>query len=184
MVSALEGISHIPFLLAYIFGDEFSARQMKFKVTFKQKNGKSEFFYILNNFPVNIQKELVYMKPLKKEAYAIIFEKVWAVVRRGYKNIEGGFTYEVLNRVLGTSATYLYNDNMKIFDLDPYDYIKRMKLPNTYSLYKEIAQQIQEVKESDINYINSNPSNTINSKESFKLIREAEKKRSDNHSIY
>ena len=53
MVSALESISHIPFLLTYIFEQKFSAKQEKFKVTFKQKNGKSEFYFILNNFPVN-----------------------------------------------------------------------------------------------------------------------------------
>ena len=56
MVSALESISHIPYLLTYIFGNEFSANQQKFKVNFKQSNGKSEIYFVLNNFPVNEKK--------------------------------------------------------------------------------------------------------------------------------
>ena len=56
MVSALESISHIPYLLTYIFGNEFSAKQQKFKVTFKQSNGKSEIYFVLNNFPVDKKK--------------------------------------------------------------------------------------------------------------------------------
>ena len=176
MVSALESISHIPFLLTYIFEQKFSAKQEKFKVTFKQKNGKSEFYFILNNFPVNKNKELIFMKPLEKEAYAIIFEKVWAVIRGGYMKLNGGKTFDIFNKVLGTSATYLYNDNMKIFDLDANNYIKSKNIPP--HLYNDIYQQIQIVKEKDKEYLlSSNDDNKIkiNCKESFKLIREAEK---------
>ena len=124
------------------------------------------------------------MKPLEKEAYAIIFEKVWAVIRKGgYKKIDGGYTYEVLNRVFGTDATYLYNDNMKVFDLDPNDYIKSMekigeKNKYSYDEIVEIIKKIEEVKQSDRNNINNIKQvrdNKIKSKDSFKKIREAEK---------
>jgi len=178
MVSALESISHIPYLLTYIFGNEFSAKQQKFKVNFKQSNGKSEIYLVLNNFPVDEKKKLKYMEPLEKEAYAIIFEKVWAVIRKGgYENIREGKTYEVLNRVLGTDATYLYNDNMKVFDLDPNDYIKSMEKvgKKNYKSYDKIVKEKEEVKQSDKNNIKKDRANKIKSKESFKLIREAEK---------
>ena len=120
------------------------------------------------------------MEPLEKEAYAIIFEKVWAVIRKGgYKKIDGGYTYEVLNRVLGTDATYLYNDNMKVFDLDPNDYIKSMEKigEKNDESYEKIFEKIEEVKQSDKNNINNIKllDNKINSKDSFKKIREAEK---------
>ena len=124
------------------------------------------------------------MEPLEKEAYAIIFEKVWAVIRKGgYENINGGYTYEVLNRVLGTDAKYLYNDNMKVFDLDPKDYIKSMekigKKNNESYDENKIAQEIEKVKQSDKNnikkFIKKDPARKIKSKESFKKIREAEK---------
>ncbi len=47
------------------------------------------------------------MKPLEKESYAIILEKAWAT-------IYGGYEYNVLNKILGTSCRLIYNKNMKI----------------------------------------------------------------------
>ena len=85
MVSALESISHIPFLLNYIFNtfqDTFTQFSEKYKVNFSNKS-----YIVLNKFPYDkVSKQLIFMKPLEKEAYAIIFEKVWAVIRKGYKN--------------------------------------------------------------------------------------------------
>lgn len=40
------------------------------------------------------------MKPLEKEAYAMILEKAWAAIVGGYKNINGGRAYNVLNKIL------------------------------------------------------------------------------------
>ena len=175
MVSALESISHIPMLLSYIFEQKFSSNQGNFKVTFKQEDGKSKFYYILNSFPVE-DRILKFMKPLEKEAYAIIFEKVWAVIRGGYKNLESGRGYDVLNEVLGTKSICLFNDNMDEFDLQPQKYIEDKKL--SYNSYDIINSKIQKVKESD-NYwkkeiLNFND-NKINSNKVFKLIKYSEK---------
>ena len=79
MVSALESMSQVPFLFTYIFEDNFSSYQYKFKLTFKRK----EIYIVLNNFPVE-EGELKFMKPLDNEAYAIIFEKGWDSKRGGY----------------------------------------------------------------------------------------------------
>ena len=121
MVSALESTSRIPALLYSIFGENFTSKNANFKVTFKNEDGTSEFYTILNEFPVKNENNntiLMYMKPLENEAYGIIFEKVWAAYRGGYKNLEGGQAHEVLDKVLGTSSEILYNDNIKIFNLE------------------------------------------------------------------
>ena len=97
MVSALESLSHIPKLLNYIFDSNFDSKQSTFKTNFRQSNGTFEHYIVKNNFPQKNQT-LQFMKPLEKEAYAIIFEKVWAVVRGGFKHLDGGTTYEVLLR--------------------------------------------------------------------------------------
>ena len=117
------------------------------------------------------------MKPLEKEAFAIIFEKVWATIRGGYNKLSSGTTYEVLNKVLGTSSQYLYNDDMKIFDVEPIDYYinKYYKSFEYYDFYKKI----QKVKESDYNWRNKISTNNsykkINSKNVFETIRDAQK---------
>ena len=175
MVSALESISHIPMLLSYIFEKQFSSNQGNYKVTFKKEDGKSKFYYILNSFPVE-DRILKFMKPLEKEAYAIIFEKVWAVIRGGYKNLESGRGYDVLNEVLGNKSICLFNDNMDEFDLQPQKYIEDKKL--SYNFYDRINSKIQKVKESD-NYwkkeISNFNDNKINSNNVFKLIKDSEK---------
>ena len=53
------------------------------------------------------------MKPLEKEAYAMILEKAWAAIVGGYKNINGGRAYNVLNKILGTSCSCIYNNKME-----------------------------------------------------------------------
>ena len=58
MVSALESLSHIPFLLLSIFGENFSSNQKKFKLTFKKNDGKSEYYITLNRFPIYGKKKI------------------------------------------------------------------------------------------------------------------------------
>ena len=102
MVSALEAMSHVPYLWNYIFDEKFDntssefSKKIKYKVNFTNKS-----YIVLNEFPMcypiphddcenhNFNNypqfpELRFMKPLEKEAYGIILEKVWAVIREGY----------------------------------------------------------------------------------------------------
>ena len=180
MVSALEEMSHIPFLFKYIFEDNFYFLQYKFKLTFKKENGNTEYYTVLNNFPVK-EKELIYMKPLENEAYAIIFEKIWAVVKGGYKKINGGQSYEVFNKVLGTNSKYLHNDKMKVCDLDPENYIQYKNQSNVSDKdikdITDINKEIQKIKDSDIETIKTinDKDKKIESNKAFDEIREAEK---------
>ena len=100
-VSALESLSHIPNILEYLFpdGNNFSIYGNRFKVQFYGMNGGGEptIYNINNDFPINDNSELRFMKPLENEAYAIILEKAWAAIVGGYKNINGGNAYNVLN---------------------------------------------------------------------------------------
>ena len=117
-VSALESLSHIPNILEYLFpdGNNFSIYGNRFKVQFYGMNGGGEptIYNINNDFPINDNSELRFMKPLENEAYAIILEKAWAAIVGGYKNINGGNAYNVLNKLLGTSCRCIYNKNMEI----------------------------------------------------------------------
>ena len=183
MVSALEAMSKKPFLLPCIFKGHFSPKQDKFKLTFIQENGNTKYYTVLNNFPVK-EKELIFMKPLENEAYAIIFEKVWAVVRGGYKKIDNGKSCEVFNEVLGTNSKYLHNDNMKVCDLDAKTYIQYKNQSNVSDKdikdITDINKEIQKIKDSDaemIEKINNikDKDKKIESKKAFDEIREADK---------
>ena len=174
MVSALEAMSNVPFLLTYIYEENFSSNQEKYKLTFKRNDGQLEYYIVSNEFPIE-NNELKYMKPLQNEAYAIIFEKVWAVIKGGYNLMDGGQVCKVLNKVLGTSSTNLYNDNMKIFNLKTEDYIKYKNLSN--KSLENIRKSIQKVKISDVKWINEirrRKLTKIKSNKAFDAIREAE----------
>ena len=54
------------------------------------------------------------MKPLENEAYVIILEKAWAAITGGYKKIDGGRAFKVLNKILGTTCNCIYNEKMEI----------------------------------------------------------------------
>ena len=116
-VSAIESLSHIPNILEYLFPNakNFSAFNESFEVQFYGMSGKTEpkIYLIRNKFPVE-KNELKFMKPLENEAYAIILEKAWAAIVGGYKNIDGGRAYNVLNNLLGTSCKCVYNEKMEI----------------------------------------------------------------------
>ena len=168
MVSALESMSCIPSLLPEIYEKDFTSEQEKYKLTFKKKDGKSEFHEIFNKFPIKNGK-LIYMKPLENEAYAIIFEKVWAAtIKGGYKKLDkGGKSHEVLNKVLGTTSEHFYNDDMQIFDQESNGDPNKDK-------------KIQEVKESDEYWkkeiSRDQNKKKINPKGIFEKIRNSEKK--------
>ena len=89
---------------------------MSFKVRFygMNKKGYPTTYIINNDFPVNNNNDLLFMKPLENEAYAIILEKAWAAIRKGYKNIEGGFGYKVLKALLGPSCSCIFNAKMEV----------------------------------------------------------------------
>ena len=176
MVSALESISNIPGLLDYIFDKNFSPTNKSFKVNFRHQNQNVESYIVKNDFPVE-SNNLKFIKPLEKEAYAVIFEKVWALIRGGYSKIDGGTTYEVLNKVFGTSSNYLYNSKMGIFDID----LKKYKLE--YKLFDENLKDIEilyeDIKRSDkewIKKISEYPYNqrTIDPELAFEKIKNAE----------
>ena len=181
MVCALETMSHVPFLLTHIFEGNSSSNQDKFKLTFKGK----EIHVILNNFPVE-NEELKYMKPLENEAYAIIFEKVWASKRGGYNKINGGKSCEVFNYVLGTSSNYLHNDNMKVSDLDAKTYREYQRKSNVSDKdikdIEDYNKTIKKVKKSDIKMIKTlnkkkYENQKIESEKAFDEIRKAEKEK-------
>ena len=117
-VSAIESLSHIPNILEYLFpdGNNFSSTNYTFKVRFYGMNikGNPITYDINNEFPIDNKSELRFMKPLEKEAYAMILEKAWAAIVGGYKNINGGRAYNVLNKILGTSCSCIYNKKMEI----------------------------------------------------------------------
>ena len=165
MVSALEAMSHIPFLLNYIFNTfdtTFSEYSKKYKVNFSNKS-----YTVLNQFPRDTDAKipiLKFIKPLEKEAYAIIFEKVWAVIRKGYCNINGGHSKEVFEKVLAGFSQIMYNNKMNIFDL---------------KIHSETKQQIIHSKKSDefwIKKIICLENNKINPKDVFEIIENAFKK--------
>jgi hypothetical protein len=76
--------------------------------------GEPKTFSINNQFPVDYKSDLVFMKPLENEAYAIILEKAWAAITGGYKKIDGGRAFKVLNKILGTTCNCIYNEKMEI----------------------------------------------------------------------
>jgi hypothetical protein len=163
-------------LLDYIFDNDFSPNKKSFQVNFRQQNQKLESYIVKNDFPVE-NNELKFIKPLEKEAYAVIFEKVWAVIRGGYGKIKGGKTYEVTNKVFGISSNYLYNKEMGIFDID----LNKYKLE--YKLFDENLKDIEilyeDIKRSDkewIKKISEYPYNqqTIDPELSFEKIKNAE----------
>ena len=178
MVSALEAMSHVPFLLNYIFNTfdtTFSQFSKKYKVKFWNKS-----YIVLNQFPIYYTNsyyfdkfafdnfrgyaELKFMKPLEKEAYAIIFEKVWAVIRGGYNKLDGGKSKEVFKEVFGKSSQHFYNEKMKVFDLE----IGPIRL-----------QEIIHTKKSDEYWIKAKipfENNLINPKNVFETIENAFKK--------
>ena len=96
LVSALESLSHLPNILEYLFpyGNNFSSYDYSFIVQFYGMNnnkGQPTTFAIKNEFPVYNKNDLIFMKPLEKEAYAIILEKAWAAfIKGGYESIDGG----------------------------------------------------------------------------------------------
>ena len=76
--------------------------------------GQPTAYIIRNEFPVDKNDDLIFMKPLENEAYAIILEKAWSAIVGGYKNINGGRAYKVLNKLLGTSCRCIYNEKMEV----------------------------------------------------------------------
>ena len=179
MVSALESLSHIPKLLNFIFDSNFNSKQNKFKINFRQNDGTFEHYIIKNNFPQKNEK-LIFMEPLEKEAYAIIFEKVWAVIRGGFKYLDGGRASDVLNKVLGTSTKYKFNKRMGIFDINLNKYLKYKNKNNTKD-YQDIEKKIQSIKESDRQWQKSieedfDEQNKIDPKDAFESIKNAQKK--------
>lgn len=105
-----------------------------------------ESYIVKNDFPVECNN-LKFIKPLEKEAYAVIFEKVWALIRGGYSKIDGGTTYEVLNKVFGTSSNYIYNSKMGIFDIDLKKYEIKYKLFD--EKLKDIKKLYKDIKKND-----------------------------------
>ena len=192
MVSALESLSHIPKLLNYIFDTNFSSNNKTYQMNFRQYNGTSEHYIVKNNFPTecicdlkfNLKFILKFMKPLENEAYGIIFEKVWAVIRGGYKFLDGGHEYDVLNKLLGTNCTDLYNKNMGIFSLDINAYAQKMNDGSFNNIpkmsYQEIIQKVQEKQESDKLWIQKiinikDEALKIEPKKVFELIKNSQK---------
>ena len=188
MVSALESLSHIPKLLNYIFDTNFSSNNKTYQMNFRQYNGTSEHYIVKNNFPTecthNLEFILKFMKPLENEAYGIIFEKVWAVIRGGYKFLDGGHEYDVLNKLLGTNCTDLYNKNMGIFSLDINAYAQKMNDGSFNNIpkmsYQEIIQKVQEKQESDKLWIQKiinikDEALKIEPKKVFELIKNSQK---------
>ena len=183
MVSALESISHVPKLLNYIFDTNFSSTKKTFQINFKQSDGSSEHYIVKNNFPTDKIHNLKFMKPLEKEAYGIIFEKVWAVVRGGYGKLDWGCTYKVLNKVLGTDCQTLYNNNMGIFNIDINAY--HYKMNNTFSnnipkmSYEDLCKKVQEKQEGDKHWQQlikqKSEDIKINPKTVFELIKNSQK---------
>ena len=121
LVSSIEALSHVPNIIEYIFPDWlfFSSDNSSFKVTFYGMNekGKSSTYIIYNKFPIDNKSDLKFMKPLENEAFAIILEKAWAAIVGGYKKINGGRSYEVLNKLFGTSCGRMYNSKMEILTI-------------------------------------------------------------------
>jgi len=184
MVSALESLSHVPKLLNYIFDTNFSSEQKKFQLNFRQNDETMEHYIVQNNFPTENIHNLKFMKPLENEAYGIIFEKVWAVIRGGYNNINGGLECNVLNKVLGTNCQDLYNKNMGIFDIDINAYYF-YKMNSNYSNnipkipYDNLVKQVQEIKEGDICWkqfiMTQKDELKIDPKTVFELIKNSQK---------
>ena len=184
MVSALESLSHIPKLLNYIFDTNFSSNNKTYQINFRQYNGTSEHYIVKNNFPTENIHNLKFMKPLENEAYGIIFEKVWAVIRGGYKFLDGRHEYDVLNKLLGTNCTDLYNKNMGIFSLDINAYAQKMNDGSFNNIpkmsYQEIIQKVQEKQESDKLWIQKiinikDEALKIEPKKVFELIKNSQK---------
>ena len=121
LVSSIEALSHVPNIIEYIFPDWlfFSSDNSSFKVTFYGMNekGKSSTYIIYNKFPIDNKYDLKFMKPLENESFAIILEKAWAAIVGGYKKINGGRSYEVLNKLFGTSCGRMYNSKMEILTI-------------------------------------------------------------------
>ena len=149
MVSSLESLSHIPKLLNYLFEPNFSSNKATFQVNFRQGDGTIEHYIINNMFPIEKNNDLKFMKPLEKEAYGIIFEKVWAVIRGGYEQIDGGHGSEVLNKVLGTSSKDLFNKKMGKFEINIKQYIDKKKPSMTY---ETINKKVLKKQEADIHW--------------------------------
>ena len=118
LISSIESLSHIPNILEYIFPNwkNFSPFEFSYKVQFYgMKKEVEPTTYIINNqFPIDNKSNLIFTKPLENEAYAIILEKAWAAIVGGYNNINGGRSYEVLNKILGTSCGRMFNNKMEI----------------------------------------------------------------------
>ena len=177
MVSALESLSHIPKLLNYLFDSNFASNKEKFQVNFTQNDGKIEHFIIKNRFATENSNDLKFMKPLEKEAYGIIFEKVWAVIRGGYEQIDGGKGFEVLNKVLGTSSKDLFNKKMGKFEINIKQYIDKKKPSMTY---ESINKKIQKKQEADIHWQQkiekiAKEEEKIDPKKVFALIKNSQK---------
>ena len=177
MVSALESLSHIPKLLNYLFDTNFTSNKATFQVNFRQNNGTIEHYIIKNLFPIENNNELKFMKPLEKEAYGIIFEKVWAVIRGGYEEINGGNGFEVLNKVLGTNSKDLFNKEMGKFEINIKQYIEKKKPSMTY---ENINKKVIKKQEADIHWQkfiekNAKEEEKIDPKKVFDLIKNSQK---------
>ena len=176
MVAALEAISHVPRLPNSIFDSDFDSKQKTFKVNFRQSDGTIEHYIIENDFP-QINETLKFMKPLENEAYAIIFEKAWAVYRGGYKELKRGHTNDVLNKVLGTTSKDKFNKRMGVFEIDVEKYLKHINKYNEESR-KDTLKKVQEIKEGDEQCIKilekKDDKDKIDPKEAFELIRKAQ----------
>ena len=183
MVSALESLSHVPKLLNYIFDTNFASDKIKFQINFRQNDGVIEHYIVKNNFPTEQIHNLKFMKPLEKEAYGIIFEKVWAVVRGGYNKLDKGYSYKVLNKVLGTNCNSLYNKNMGIFTININAYYNKMI--NDYSnnmkkmSYNDLTKKIKEKQDGDIYWQQiikkKDEKEKIDPKTVFELIKNSQK---------
>ena len=86
------------------------------------KKKVNQDYYIENLFPIEPNGELKFMKPLEKEAYAIILEKAWAGKRGQYKKLNSGRANDVLNTLLGTSCRPIYNQKMAILTTEYRNY--------------------------------------------------------------
>ena len=73
-VSAIESLSHIPNILEYLFPDwnNFSSTDYTFKLQFYGMNisPKPTTYAIYNQFPIDNNSHLKFMRPLENEAYA------------------------------------------------------------------------------------------------------------------
>ena len=134
LISSILSMLNHPLIFSYIFPNQLGSDERTQKIDMIIYENGIKKLISFNNTYATFQNQLLFSKPCNNEIYGIALEKGYVItkcsdntIKSGYEKVEGGFGYQVFEKILGAKSekftsgknfsnwgfNYINRDNLK-----------------------------------------------------------------------